>query len=189
MLAFLLTIPAGEARDKVTRLYRRYHRKMFTLAIRRLRAKKRHDCRADAEDVVQSTFMKISRHLSYLPPEEGSYREQVYVLAILNHELYDLLESTPGAVSLEDHPEVVSHENFVAEITTAYRLEQVRVAIERMDEIYRVTFILRFFEGRSVAQVAEILEVSPKTVESRILRGREILKKMVDWKGEEEWSK
>jgi len=59
--------------------------------------------------------------------------------------------------------------------------EEVRAKVEAelrlVQEPYRTTVILRDIEGLSYEEIAEILEVSLGTVKSRLMRGREALKK------------
>lgn len=59
--------------------------------------------------------------------------------------------------------------------------EEVRAKVEAelrlVPEPYRSTVILRDIEGLSYEEIAEILEVSLGTVKSRLMRGREALKK------------
>ena len=61
-----------------------------------------------------------------------------------------------------------------------YRREQlalVEEGLRRMDERQRCVVILRDIEGHSYNEIAEMLQVSLGTVKSRILRGREALKR------------
>lgn len=56
----------------------------------------------------------------------------------------------------------------------------VRAALEKVPEVFRSAVILRDLKGLSYEEVAEILEVSAGTVKSRILRGRRVLREVLD---------
>ena len=50
-------------------------------------------------------------------------------------------------------------------------------AIDCLPEVFRITVILVNVEGLSYDETAEVLEVSPGTVRSRMNRGRTLLQK------------
>lgn len=59
--------------------------------------------------------------------------------------------------------------------------EEVRATVEaelkQVQEPYRTTLVLRDIEGLSYEEIAEVLDVSLGTVKSRLIRGREALRK------------
>ena len=56
----------------------------------------------------------------------------------------------------------------------------VRKALAEVPPLFRSAVILRDLEGLSYEEIAEVMEVSVGTVKSRILRGRRILKEILD---------
>jgi RNA polymerase sigma-70 factor (ECF subfamily) len=56
-------------------------------------------------------------------------------------------------------------------------MRAVETALGGLKECFRVAVVLRDIEGLSYEEIAEVLQVSLGTVKSRILRGREALKR------------
>ncbi|HSV96951.1 MAG TPA: sigma-70 family RNA polymerase sigma factor [Spirochaetota bacterium] len=57
--------------------------------------------------------------------------------------------------------------------------DMVRGALMDLPVKYRTVVILREFEGRSYREIADVLECSVGTVESRLFRARELLKRIL----------
>ena len=55
----------------------------------------------------------------------------------------------------------------------------IQEALAAVNPKFRAALVLREIEGLSYSEVAEILEISLGTVKSRILRGREALRKQI----------
>jgi hypothetical protein len=58
--------------------------------------------------------------------------------------------------------------------------QAVRRALQNVPEVFRSAVILRDLEGMSYEEVAEVLCVSAGTVKSRILRGRRLLRELLE---------
>ena len=83
--------------------------------------------------------------------------------------------STSGLDSLVDAPEPPFES--VASRQVRARLEQ---ALQELPEHYRVTVVLRDIENLSYEEIAEVTETSLSTVKSRLVRGRETLRKRLN---------
>lgn len=56
-------------------------------------------------------------------------------------------------------------------------LELVERATDRLPDVYRTVFVARVIEGLSIDETAELLDVRPETVKTRLHRARALVRK------------
>jgi RNA polymerase sigma-70 factor, ECF subfamily len=144
---------------------------------------------ADAADVTQEVFLRAFRGIRGFR-RGSSLKTWLYRISIrqaLNHRRWFWrhqrqqisIDAEEGgdkpAFELKDG-EASPYEQYAADETQA----TVRRALTQVPAPFRSAVILRDLEGLSYEEVAEVLEVSVGTVKSRILRGRRMLKEILD---------
>jgi RNA polymerase sigma-70 factor, ECF subfamily len=144
---------------------------------------------ADAADVTQEVFLRVFRSIRGFRRSSSlkTWLYRVSVRQALNHRRWcwrhhrqqvsidaEGAESGP-ARELEDDDATPFEQCAAREMQS-----NVRGALAEVPPVFRSAVILRDLEGLSYEEVAEILEVSVGTVKSRILRGRRILKEILD---------
>jgi RNA polymerase sigma-70 factor, ECF subfamily len=144
---------------------------------------------ADAADVTQEVFLRVFRGIRGFRRSSSlkTWLYRVSVRQALNHRRWwwrhhrqqvsiDAEGSERAAACELEDCEATPFEQCVArEMQT-----RVRRALAEIPPVFRSAVILRDLEGLSYEEVAEVLEVSVGTVKSRILRGRRILKEILD---------
>ncbi len=144
---------------------------------------------SDAADATQEVFLKAFRGIRNFR-SGSSLKTWLYRIAIreaLNQRRWfwrhhrqqtSLDAQTPeGAPPFE--PEDLRASPF--EQLQAYEVQSaVRSALDQVPEVFRSAVILRDLEGLSYEEVAEVLDVSVGTVKSRILRGRRVLREVLE---------
>jgi RNA polymerase sigma-70 factor, ECF subfamily len=144
---------------------------------------------ADAADVTQEVFLRVFRGIGGFR-SSSSLKTWIYRVSVrqaLNHRRWcwrhhrmqvsidaDGEETFPG-IELKDG-EATPFEQFAMHEVQA----RVRGALAAVPPVFRSAVILRDLEGLSYEEVAEVLEISVGTVKSRILRGRRMLKELLD---------
>ncbi len=131
--------------------------------------------RSDAEDVVQSSFVKAARSLGQLrDPDKArswllsiTYRESLAVLRRRRDIVTDpvVLRETVG---LGPGPEELAVQKELA--------DAIRVAIDGLPTTLRTAFVLRDVEEVPMAAVAEILGIGNSAAKMRVARAREMLR-------------
>jgi RNA polymerase sigma-70 factor (ECF subfamily) len=142
---------------------------------------------SDASDVVQEVFLKIFSNIGNFRGE-SSLRTWVYRIAV--NEAHNrrrwLFRHRRGETGIEevyeesdtrDRPLMDAGEtpfDFTMNREAQILLEEGLAAI---NPVFRAALVLRELEDMSYEEIAEILEVSIGTVKSRIMRGREALRR------------
>jgi RNA polymerase sigma-70 factor, ECF subfamily len=144
---------------------------------------------ADAADVTQEVFLRAFRGIRGFR-QGSSLKTWLYRISIrqaLNHRRWCWRhhraqvsidteeEGKSPALELQDR-EATPYEQFATHEVQA----TVRQALAGVPAIFRSAVLLRDLEGLSYEEVAEVLEVSIGTVKSRILRGRRLLREILD---------
>jgi len=145
---------------------------------------------ADAEDVAQEVFLSLYQQPPRLNPVT---KLSTWLYRVTVNRCLDFLRKRPHAhktVSLdaplsEDPEESSTLADRLPDLSTAIPREQViqaeratltRRAIAALPLALRAPLLLSSFEELSHEAIAQILQISPKAVERRIARAREILK-------------
>ena len=170
-------------------LIARYHQAIYSLLARTVVN------RADAADLTQEVFVKVFRKIGSFHGE-SSLRTWIYRIALreasnqrrwwVRHKQQEIpIEqelTEPGArspVYLKEMLVDPSESPFDAAERAESR-ERVERALMAVPEPYRTTLILRDVEGFVYEEVAEMQGVNLGTVKSRLVRGRAMLKKMLN---------
>ena len=171
---------AGEE-NAYERLIERFQTPVYNLAWRLLSDP------SDASDVVQEVFLKIFRNIEHFRGD-STLRTWVYRIAV--NESHNrrrwLFRHRRGETGIDDNfednesrerPLMDSGEtpfDFTMNREAQILLEEGLAAI---NPVFRAALVLREIEDMSYDEIAEILEVSIGTVKSRIMRGREALRR------------
>jgi len=134
-----------------------------------------------ALDVTQETFTKLYFNIDKYDP---SYKFSTWIFQIAVNLCRDHLRKNKNHarnVSFEALSESgsgdwqQSEENIEASFQSKQQLALLRQEIERLPDTLKEAFILFALEERTQHECAEILDVSAKTVETRVYRARKIL--------------
>jgi len=164
-----------------------YHQPIYSLVYRILTDP------ADAADTTQEVFLKVFRGMKRFNGE-CSLKTWIYRIAI--HEASNQrrwwFRHKSKETSMETQVDEEGNSFGLCE-TLADRGEspleifahqEIRARVEQelkqVSEPYRTTVVLRDIEGLSYEEIAEVLQISLGTVKSRLIRGRDALKKRLE---------
>ena len=132
---------------------------------------------ADAEDLVQETFLKAQRAFDSFEPGTNV---KAWLFTILRRVVIDRhrrAKLRPVSQSEEELEAVVpARAEEDADDFDGLTSMDVREALEQVPEVFRLPVRLRDVDGLSYTEIGRILDVPPGTVMSRLHRGRESLR-------------
>src|SRR6266487_4649914 len=151
------------------RLYKRHVGDVYRYALAVMRNP------TDAEDVTQTTFLNAYR--SYVEKGSRPEKPQNWLIAIAHNVCRQRFRQSarrPAEVSFED-----DIADTVADDDTPSG-DDIRRALSHLAFNQRAALVMRELEGRSYAEIAEILEVSTSAVETLIFRARRALREQLE---------
>lgn len=140
-------------------LFRQYRDDIYRLALSYTRSPQ------EAEDICQTTFLRLLEHPNITPGKEKAWLMQTCANLCRNllrshwWKLTDGVDETTPAPQRED--------SFVGQ------------ALMKLDPKYRVVTYLYYYEQYTTQEIAKLLKISPSNVSTRLHRARQQLKELL----------
>src|SRR5436853_7491434 len=151
------------------RMYRRHVGDVYRYALAVMRNP------ADAEDVTQTTFLNAYR--SYVEKGNRPEKPQNWLIAIAHNvgrQRFRQSARRPSEVAFEDD---IADTIVDDDLPTG---DDIRRALSHLAFNQRAALVMRELEGRTYAEIAEILEISTSAVETLIFRARRALREQLE---------
>jgi RNA polymerase sigma-70 factor, ECF subfamily len=134
--------------------------------------------REEVEDVVSEVFLKVYRNLPLYRPEHP-FSTWLYRLAA-NHVVDRARRARKERGRVEIPDELPDQAPAASEtIESDERASLLRKALREIDPRYREVIFLVYVEDRKVDEAARMLGLPEGTVKTRLMRGREALRKIL----------
>ncbi|PJF44816.1 MAG: hypothetical protein CUN55_02080 [Phototrophicales bacterium] len=163
-----------------TELYERFATDVYRLAYSVLLH------RQDAEDVVQEVFVYVFRSLHKYDPKRGSFRTWLYTITISrcrNARRRKLLPQVALSELLANGLEPASSDEHSSPERSSMRStarQLLKEGLQTLSPRLREAVALRYGQGLTYREMAEILGVPSKTAESRVRLAHQALRKVMD---------
>src|SRR2546423_9231088 len=151
------------------RMYKRHVGDVYRYALAVMRT------RADAEDFTQATF--LTGYRSYVEKGNRPEKPQNWLIAIAHNVCRQRFRQSAR------RPSEVAFEDDIADTIADEELpsgEDIRRALGHLAFNQRAALVMRELEGRSYAEIAEILDLSTSAVETLIFRARRALREQLE---------
>ena len=155
--------------DAFARLMSKYQERLFTSLTNLL------GCEAEAEDVVQETFVNAYLKLSGFRGKSSFY---TWIYRIARNVAASRRQRSKSTSSLDSALRAVGQEPIDRSPPAATVLENaeqadcVATALQRLPDDYRTILVLREIDGFDYATIASLLSINVGTVRSRLHRAR-----------------
>ena len=154
-------------------VYKLYYKAMYNTALRIL-----NDSGA-AEDIMQESFLEAFRSID-------AYREEAsfgsWLRKIVVHKSIDELRKSKDMVSMDEMDielaDQIDEEDFMQILSI--KVEEIRKAIHRLPDSYRIILSLYLLEGYDHEEIAQVLDISNNLSRTRYSRAR---KKLLEYIG------
>ena len=155
----------ADDRDAATlnALFRAHAQAVFAICLANVR--NHHD----AEDIMQSVFLKAIAKLSDL---RNPSRARAWLLQIARRMCVDFHRSRKPTESLLNDPLSTSAREAAA-------CRRLHAAIQKLPQNYRETIVLYYLDGRNCSSVAGSLGIAEPAVRQRLVRARAMLHELL----------
>ncbi len=162
-------------------LVERHSRAVFRLAYRITGQEQ------DAEDVVQEAFLRAYRQIGRFE-SRSSFGTWLYRIAV--NCAHDLIRTRPRFSSRSSGPDDQGEAPEIADVSAGANPERVlasreidrrvREGLDTLSDLERSAFILRHFEGLSIAEIGESLGLGPSAAKHSIFRAVQKMRRNVE---------
>ena len=133
---------------------------------------------ADSEDVVQTAFYSVFNQIETCQTiqEKNNSKIRSWFLAIVLNQSRLFVRTKVRHKSKSQRWEKTKQKPEPKNQMSEYLESKMKIAINNLDEIYRLPIILKYNEGLNSYEIADILKVNDSTLRVRISRGLSKLK-------------
>ena len=151
-------------------LYDRHHARLFSYFIRLLKGDK-----SRAEDALHEVFLKIFEKAWQYNP---AYAVSTWIFTVGNNHLRTEWKKENKFQEDIDTIEFVSTQISPEESTSKAMIkEQINSLLDRVSIEHKQTYVLRYQQGFSTKEVAEVLGISEGTIKSRLFKVTQLITK------------
>ena len=139
------------------------------------------------EDLAQETFLRAYRNIDRFDPAKGAAFSTWLMTIARNLALNERAKAGPrrersGGFREEEYGRV---DKGPQEILEQHSLKsRVREALSRLPEKFHTAVVLSYFDELSLEEIAQIEDCPVGTVKSRVFRGKQILRQMLERENE-----
>lgn len=153
-------------------LYERYNRNFLLICLRYFKN------RADSEDMMQESFLKIYKQLSQFDSERGKFKH--WAKRIVINTCLEKLRKKNVLKDFDNIFDIGIHLNIPAKALDLLSLQELTKVIQQLPKGYRTIFNLYVIDGYNHREIGEMLGISDNTSKTQLMKARKFLQKNID---------
>lgn len=152
-------------------IYERYWKRLYNEAYKRLNNS------SDSEEIVQDVFVDLwkKREVRQIDNLHG------YLLGAVRYQVFAVYHKRKNLPAFEEPLDymALSHDAADSDYLREELLSGIRLWLETLPEKRREIFRLRYLEGLSTIEIANLLDISRKTVQNQLLTSQQSLRESI----------
>jgi RNA polymerase sigma-70 factor (ECF subfamily) len=145
----------------------KYHQKLYRIAYRIVQDA------ANAEDIVQETFIKLWNKRGDMQNIENT---EAFSIIILRNTCLDFLRKTKNDHHTNYDTDIPETDSLVKQIEVQDEAERVKKLINRLPEQQRQVMIMKHWDGYSDEEIEQITGISPGNIRVILSRARKTIR-------------
>lgn len=137
----------------------------------------RHD---EIEDITQEVFIRVYRFLDSFTKAKFSTWLYKITLNVTRDFARKRQSNLKKVFKIQQDFRNAEYPETEAKVIRNEEDRMLHLAIQKLDEKYRIPIVLFYFHEKKYEEIAEIMAISLSTVKTRILRGKTMLKKVLE---------
>lgn len=137
----------------------------------------RHD---EIEDITQEVFIRVYRFIDQFTKAKFSTWLYKITLNVTRDFARKRQSNLRKVFKIQQDVRNVDYPETEAKVLRNEEDRILHLAIQKLDEKYRIPIVLFYFHEKKYEEIADIMSISLSTVKTRILRGKTLLKKVIE---------
>ena len=131
--------------------------------------------RPERDDAFQETFLKYTQSDKTFADDE---HVKAWLINVAANTCKDMLKRADAKTILLDEFDDAAQPSWNAEGRPS-KADELAAALQQLDGKYRIVLYLKYYEGYTAAEIAELLNMPENTVYTNLSRGRNELKEVL----------
>lgn len=132
--------------------------------------------RPERDDAFQETFIKYAQSGKAFADDE---HVKAWLINVAANTCKDMLKRADAKTLLLDEFDEAARPSWNEGVEHSSRFDELNEALKQLNDNYRIVLYLKYYEGYTAAEIAELLNMPENTVYTNLSRGRNELKEVL----------